>query len=318
MRKILSLFSVFMLVAVLAFAQTGPITGKVVDEAGQAISNASIIIKGTTTGASADANGNFRINAKTGDVLVISAVGAPSKEVTVTSGSLLTISLSRESQSLSEVVVTALGIRRQARELGYATSRVTNAQLTQARAVNIQNGLTGKVSGVNITTVNSGVFEDVRMNFRGIRSLTGNNQPLLVVDNIPTPLTFLTTLNPSDVQEVNILKGASASALYGPDGVNGVILVNTRRGASGKPFVTIGHSAQLVRVAFMPALQNRFGGGTSEDPLGRPLYDPIENQQFGPEFNGTMVPLGPPLEGGDQQMVPYSPNNDRKSFGIMA
>jgi TonB-linked SusC/RagA family outer membrane protein len=159
---------------------------------------------------------------------------------------------------------------------------------------------------VNITTVNSGVFEESRINLRGIRSLTGNNQPLLVVDNIPTPLTFMSTLNPTDVQEVTVLKGASAAAIYGPDGVNGVILVTTRRGASGKPFVTIGHSIQVARVSFLPKLQTRFGGGTSEDALGRALYDPIENQQFGPAYDGAMVPLGPELEGGDQQMVPYS------------
>lgn len=315
MNKIVSFLTMLLLLTTLAMAQTRPVTGRVLDETGQPMSGASVTVRGTSTGASADANGNFRINAKTGDVLVISAVGIPGKEVRVGSGSTIAVSLVRQSQSLSEVVVTALGIRRQAKELGYATARINNSQLTQAKAVNLQNGLTGKMSGVNITTVNSGVFEEARINLRGIRSLTGNNQPLLVVDNIPTPLTFISTLNPSDVQEVTVLKGASAAAIYGPDGVNGVILVTTRRGASGKPFVTIGQSIQLARVSFLPKLQTKFGGGTSEDALGRPLYDPIENQQFGPAYNGEMVPLGPELEDGDQQMVRYSPlKNEKKKF----
>jgi hypothetical protein len=100
------------------------------------------------------------------------------------------------------------------------------------------------MSGVNITTVNSGVFEESRINLRGIRSLTGNNQPLLVVDNIPTPLTFMSTLNPTDVQEVTVLKGASAAAIYGPMG-KWSYFGYYKAWASGKPFVTIGHSIQL-------------------------------------------------------------------------
>ena len=92
---------------------------------------------------------------------------------------------------------------------------------------------------------------------------------MLVIDNIPTPLTYISALNPNDVESVNILKGASAAALYGPDGVNGVILINTRRGSSGKPFVTIGQTVQLAKVSFLPDVQKRFGGGTSEDAFGQ-------------------------------------------------
>src|SRR4051812_38554881 len=112
MPKILSFLPMLVLGITLAVAQTGPITGRVVDETGQPVTGASVLIKGTSAGASADANGNFSINAKPGDVLVISAVGIPDREVTVTSGSKLTVTLTRQSQNLSEVVVTALGIRR--------------------------------------------------------------------------------------------------------------------------------------------------------------------------------------------------------------
>lgn len=313
MRKILSLLAVLVLWTVLAFGQTRYITGTVRDNQGEPIPFTSVSIKGTQRGTTSDANGNFRIEAKTGDVLVFTAVGTQVSETTVGTEDVVAATLVKTGD-LQEVVVTALGVRRQAKELGYATSRIRNTELNQAKTVNLQNGLTGKVSGLNITTVNSGVFEETKINLRGLRSLTGNNQPLLVIDNIPTPLTYISSLNPNDVESVNILKGASAAALYGPDGVNGVILIATRRGSSGKPFVTIGQTVQLARVSFLPDLQKRFGGGTSEDEFGRALYDPIENQQFGPEFNGEMIELGPHLEDGDVQMVRYSPNNDRKKF----
>jgi TonB-linked SusC/RagA family outer membrane protein len=313
MRKIASLLSVLMLVCGLAFGQTRTVSGTVRDDKGDPIPFATITIVGTTTATQADANGNFTLNNVAENARIgISATGFAAQTIAA-SGSLSSITLARTEGQLQEVVVTtALGIRRQAKELGYSTARVSNAQLTQGKAVNLQQGLTGKVSGVNITTVNSGVFEETRINLRGIRSLTGNNQPMLVIDGVPTPLSFISSLNPTDVQEVNVLKGASASALYGPDGVNGVIIISTRRGSSGKPFVTVSQTVQLARVSFLPKMQSRFGGGTSEDPLGRALYDPIENQQFGPEFNGEMIDIGPELEDGDIQRVPYRALKDEK------
>ena len=313
MRKLLSLLAVLVLCTVLAFGQTRYITGTVRDNQGEPIPFTSVSIKGTQKGTTSDANGNFRIEAKTGDVLVFTAVGTQVSETTVGADDVVAVTLTKTGD-LQEVVVTALGVRRQAKELGYATARVRNSELTQAKTVNLQNGLTGKVSGLNITTVNSGVFEETKINLRGLRSLTGNNQPLLVIDNIPTPLNFISSLNPNDVESVNVLKGASAAALYGPDGVNGVMLITTKKGATGKPFVTIGQTVQLARVSFLPDVQRRFGGGTSEDQFGRALYDPIENQQYGPEYNGEMIEIGPHLEDGDVQMVPYSPRDDRKKF----
>ncbi len=312
MRKILGLLIVFLMHGLLSLAQTGEIKGRILDDKGAPVPFATVTIVGTNRAVTADADGQFTIKAAETARLSISATGFQTQ--TIAGSAAQSIALVKAESEMTEVLVTALGIRRQAKELGYSATRISNALLTQGKAVNVQQGLTGKISGVNITTVNSGVFEEARINLRGVRSLTGNNQPLLIVDNIPTPLTFLSTLNPTDIQEITVLKGASASALYGPDGVNGVILVTTRRAASGKPFVNIGYTAQLARVSYMPDLQKSFGGGTSEDALGRPLYDPIENQQFGPEFNGEMVPLGPVLEDGSQQMVRYSANDDRKKF----
>ncbi len=134
-------------------------------------------------------------------------------------------------QDLEEVVVvTALGVRRQPKELGYSVSKVSAREITQADVVNVQSALTGKVSGLNVSTVNNSVFEDTRITLRGLRSLTGNNQPILVLDGSIVPLHYLNNLNPKDIQDVTILKDASAAALYGPDGVNGVILVTYKKG----------------------------------------------------------------------------------------
>jgi tetratricopeptide (TPR) repeat protein len=130
---------------------------------------------------------------------------------------------------MGEVVVTALGQARQPKELGYSVSRVRSEELNQAGYVNFQNGLTGRVSGLNIQTTNNGVFADTRITLRGIRSLTGNNQPMLILDGLPVELSFLSSINPKDIMDVTILKSPAGTAIYGPDGVNGAIIVQTKK-----------------------------------------------------------------------------------------
>jgi len=310
MRKILCLLLTFLISNAL-MAQRA-IQGKVVDTQGNPVSFATVSESGTNNTVQADANGSFIIRVAENARLEVSATGYTSLTVAA-SASLNSIVLTRAEGNLQEVVVTALGIRRQAKELGYATTRVSNADLTQGKPVGLQQGLTGKVSGLNIVTTNSGVFDDPRINLRGIRSLTGNNQPLLVVDGIPTPLIFMNSMNPNDVQDINILKGASAAALYGPDGVNGVFIITTRKGTRANPIISVSNATTLARVSYMPKMQFVFGSGSDEDIYGNGLYDPIENQQYGSRFDGTMVPLGPVLEDGDQQMVRYSPLKKEKN-----
>jgi TonB-linked SusC/RagA family outer membrane protein len=313
MRK--AILAVLFLVATClgAWAQKLVVTGKVTDSKGAAISGASVREKGTKNGVSADNAGNFSLSVAPGATLQISGAGFMLKEVKASE--TVSVSLEDDVSNLSEVVVTALGVQRQAKDLGYATAKIKSSELTQGKAVNLQNGLTGKVSGLNITTVNSGVFGSTKINLRGVRSLTGNNQPMLVVDAIPTPLAYISSLNPNDVQDVTILKGASAAAIYGPDGVNGVIIVTTKKGTKGNPTITISNTTQVESVSYLPKLQTRFGSGSGEDAYGRPVYTPYENQQFGPEFDGQIVDLGKPLEDGSIQKVPYSPIKDeRKKF----
>lgn len=311
MRKLLMLFSVLFLCTTLVQAQQRQISGKVTDKTGEPISGATIQVKGSNTGTSAASDGSFNISAKTGDDLVISAVNYGEITVKVGSGSSVgSVSLDAKESALTEVVVTALGVQRQRKDLGYATAKVSNAEVNKAAPINIANGLQGKVSGLNITSINNGVFADVKINLRGIRSLTGNNNPMLLLDGVPVGLGYLASLNPNDIQDVSILKGSSGAAVYGPDARNGVIIVTTKRGTRGNPIITLNHTTQLERISFFPKMQNQFGSG------GGGEYIPYENWSWGPAFDGTLRPLGKPLPDGDQQMVTYSakPNEKKKFF----
>ncbi|MBK7562467.1 MAG: SusC/RagA family TonB-linked outer membrane protein [Chitinophagaceae bacterium] len=306
MRKIASLCTMLMLFAAFAFGQNRTISGTVTDEKGDALPGASVRIKGTRTGVAADNNGQFRILAKTGDVLVVSGAGLEPTETTVGAGNTITISVKRTVLTGTEVVVTALGVTRQPKELGYSVSKVKAAELTQAKSVNLQNGLTGKVSGLNVQTVNNGVFGDTRITLRGIRSLTGNNQPMLIMDGVPIALNYLSSINPNDITDVTILKSASATAVYGPDGANGALVITTKKGSRTKPSVSVSHTVQVERVSYMPELQNRFGSGSSEDQYGYGVYDPIENQCYGDAFDGSMRQIGRDGPNGEQYITPYT------------
>jgi TonB-linked SusC/RagA family outer membrane protein len=305
MRKIASLFTMLMLFTALAFAQNRMITGTVTDEKGDPLPGASVTIKGTRTGVSADNNGQFRISAKTGDVLVVSGAGLDPVETTVDAGNTISIQVRRNVLTGTEVVVTALGQTRQPKELGYSVSKVKAAELTQAKAVNLQNGLTGKVSGLNVTTTNSSVFGDTRITLRGIRSLTGNNQPMLILDGVPIALSYLNSINPNDITDVTILKSASATAVYGPDGVNGALVVTTKKGSRTRPSISVGHTVQVESVSYMPEMQTQFGSGSSVDAFGYGVYDPIENQGYGDEFDGSIRQIGRDGPNGEKYMVEY-------------
>ncbi|HEX3934703.1 MAG TPA: carboxypeptidase-like regulatory domain-containing protein, partial [Puia sp.] len=179
MRKCL-LFLTALILFISVRAQNKSISGRVTDQANQPVPFATILLKGTKIATSADADGTFTIRAKQGDVLIISGAGFESKLVTVGVGQVA-VQVSRKESSMAEVVITgALGVQRQAKELGYSTAKISGANLTQAKPISAVNGLTGKVSGLQINTVNNGVFAPTRVTLRGNRSLTGNNQPLYV------------------------------------------------------------------------------------------------------------------------------------------
>lgn len=318
MRKALSMLSMLLLISVLSFGQqTREVTGKVIDEKGDVVPFASVTIKGSKSGGvTATAEGNFAIRAKDGDILVISSQ-KNTKEVVVNPGNVGTVVLERVVQSgeMVTVVTTALGVQRQPEQLSYSITKVGGAELTKAKNVNFANGLQGKVSGLNIQNTDNGVGGNIRILLRGIRSLTGNNQPLLVVDGVPISLGFINTINPNDIADVNVIKGNTGSAIYGQDGANGVIVINTKKGTRNKPVINIGTTIQFDKVSYFAKIQDQYGGGEAEDALGNPIYWGETNNSFGDKFDGSLRQIGPTLQNGDQLFVPYqSTLSDRLKF----
>ena len=306
-RKLMMFLTLFFIGIGIVTAQT-QVRGTVVDDSGEPVIGATIQVKGASLGTVTDIDGNFTLSAPANGTLVISYVGYQTQEVPVTANPRIV--LVQDTELLEEVVVTALGIQRQKRSLGYSTVSIDAGELNQAKSLSVATGLQGKVAGLNIASLNSGVFEDVKINLRGIRSLTGSNNPMLLLDGVPVGLGLLNTLNPNDVENINVLKGTSAAAIYGPDARNGVIVVTTKAGSKdASPDITISNSTQFNTVSFFPKFQTSFGSGGYGEYIG------YENWSWGPEFDGSEVLLGEQLPDGSKQMVPYAniPNN-RKDF----
>jgi TonB-linked SusC/RagA family outer membrane protein len=316
MKRLAMFLAFFLCVGLLStMAQNVQIKGTVTgSEDGQPLVGASVQVKGTNIGSVTDAQGKYTLSVPSdAKTLVVSFIGMKNQEIEIGGKTVIDAAMEPDATALNEVVVvaTALGIRRQEREIGYAATTVKSSLITQANSTDVQQALNGKISGLNITTTNSGVFEDSKINIRGIRSLTGNNQPMLVLDGAPVSLGYLSSIAPEDIQDVTVLKSAASAALYGPDAVNGVILVTTKKGSAGKPIVTVTSSIQASRVAYFPKMQHDFGGYGGEgapylDEFGNALYVPIENQLYGPKFDGTIKPIGIVDEQGHQQSGPYS------------
>jgi TonB-linked SusC/RagA family outer membrane protein len=308
--------------SVLTTAQTKTVSGKVTDQQGQPVPFATVKVKGSNQGTSADADGSFTIKAKAGDVLQVSGTGFTSVQFNVSDATAVqTVKVSRKETGLTEVVVTALGIAKQAKSLGYSTEKIGGKDLTTTQPISVANGLTGKVSGLEISTVNNGVFSPTRITLRGNRSLIGNNQPLIVVDGAIF-YNDITTLNPADIESINILKGSSASAIYGSDASNGVMVITTKHGTNGKTTLTYNTTTQFETVAYLPSYQTEFGNNGGElytyNYNDLSSYIPWENQSYGPAYNGALVPYGRPLAFNGTEslnMIPYSAvPNQKKDF----
>lgn len=292
MRKMLSLLAVLVLSAAIAFGQTRPVTGQVKDAKGDPIPFATIKLKGENTGVSADANGNFTINASSNSTLVITAVGFEPFEVKVGAANKVSIAL-QNTGALSEVVVTALGIKRTRNQLPYAAQSIGGDEVGKTRISNFVNGLSGKISGLEIRQSNSlGGSSNVVL--RGVKSFVGNNQALFVVDGVPYNNDNTNTanqltgrggydygnaaadLNPDDIESVSVLKGAAATALYGSRGSNGVILITTKKRSKGLGItVNSGVSLGFIDKKTFTKYQKEYGGGYGpyyEDPSGFFLY----------------------------------------------
>ncbi len=251
MRRILILTMCF-LAYVSAFAQTRQLNGVVVDaKSNSGIISATVKVKGQSTTTTTDADGKFSITVPAGRVVLeVSSIGFANREVTVEANSnTVTIQLNESARQLDEVVVTALGIRKERKALGYALSEVKGEELTEARSNNFMNNLVGKVAGLNVTSTATGAGGSSRVILRGNTSIFGNNQPLYVIDGIPIDNSNrgnagewggrdagdgIQMINPDEIESVSVLKGANAAALYGSRASTGVILITTKRGSKKK------------------------------------------------------------------------------------
>ncbi|WP_228852351.1 SusC/RagA family TonB-linked outer membrane protein [Aegicerativicinus sediminis] len=310
--KFSGIFTLFLACVVhLSFAQQKTVSGTVIDQSGLPLPGVNVIIQGTSTGTQTDFDGNYSIDASVGNVLIFSYIGMTTQSVTVGSSNTINVTLAEDTAVLDEVVVTALGIKRNAKELSYSVSTLKSDDITETKTPNVATAMVGKVAGLQINTVNNGVNPNTRVVLRGARSLLGDNQALIVVDGFPSSRGVLDRINPNDIENISILKGANAAALYGSEATNGVVLITTKRG-SGKLSITYDGAYQMETVAYLPEFQDEFGVGGFPDGT---LY-PLENVAWGPRFDGRLVDASETLDNGEVWQVPYSPipNNHRDFF----
>ncbi|MBO2011547.1 SusC/RagA family TonB-linked outer membrane protein [Hymenobacter negativus] len=322
-----------------AYAQDRSISGRVTDRTnGQGLPGATILVKGTTVGASTNADGSFSLSVpSTATTLTISSIGYTSVDQAIGAAATYNIALTSDVKQLGEVVVTgALGIQRQQQQVGYATATLDTKELTQARVANVANGLAGKVSGLQIQTLNAGVNPSPRVTLRGSRSLTGNNEALIVIDGVISTNDVLGALNPDDIASIDVLKGANAAALYGSQASNGALIITTKKGSNNSSQVTFSHTSQAESISFLPKFQTEFGPGSPDwintlirvdgvtpfkedgtpDDNYEHQYQGFENQQYGPRFDGSLQPFGQTLADGSVQRIAYEarPDEKRKFF----
>jgi len=304
MRKIASLLTMLMLLCTSAFSQTHTVSGTIKNNNGEALPFATISETGTRNATKADVNGLFSISIKTGSRLTVTAAGY--EPITITPGvGSQTISL-KATGDLSEVVVTtALGIKRRPKEIGYATSTVGPTQITASKSFNLAQALSGKVSGLSIANTSAAVNASPRITLRGLRSITGDNTALIVLDGVPVPANTINYINPNDVERVDVMKGGQAATLFGSEGVNGAIIITTKKG-SQRPEITVTHTSNVEDLAYLPKNQTTFGSGSAYGASIEENFHPAENQQFGGAFDGSMRPLGRELANGTYLLLPYS------------
>ncbi|WP_374173930.1 SusC/RagA family TonB-linked outer membrane protein [Flavobacterium tructae] len=314
-RKTVVLF--FVLLAQFTLAQERVVSGIVSDNAGLPLPGASVLIKGTKTGAQTDFDGKYSIKTSQNAVLIFNYIGMKAVEVTVT-GNTANVSLSPASEQLQEIVVTALGLKREKKSLGYATQEIKGEDLTKVNNGNVANAISGKIAGVQIRR-NNNIGGSTNVVIRGTTSLTGNNQALWIVDGIPLNNdntnsadqksggntggydygNAASDINPDDIETMNVLKGAAASALYGSRASNGVILVTLKKGSKSKGGLGVSFSSGVtvgvVDKKTLPEYQNQYGGGygdfygTVDLGSGVHPYAATDDASWGPKFDPNLL-----------------------------
>ena len=292
------LFAAMFIFSITATAQNLLIKGVVRDVGGTPLAGAVVFVPGTSIGTQTDDAGEFKLSVAPNSEVVISMLGYEQLEIKVKNANLIEDFVLKNSESLNEVVVTALGVAREKKTLGYAIQEIKSGDLLSSHETNITNALTGKVAGLQIIRSSNGPGSSSKIVLRGNNSLTGLNQPLLVVDGVPMDDFIgaanndfwnpsadmgngLQDINPEDVESMTVLKGASAAALYGSRAGNGVILITTKKGRA-KPGIGITFSSSLTATSIFtsPKMQETYGQGT----LGN--YDVKSGMSWGPEIKG--------------------------------
>ncbi|MFT3702123.1 MAG: SusC/RagA family TonB-linked outer membrane protein [Agriterribacter sp.] len=309
------------------------ITGRVTDENGTPLSGVSVVVRATRVGTSTNADGTFTVEANKGDVLEFTIVGYKRTSVAVGNDLSLSIKLAIEVAEGNEVVVTAIGITRNKKSLAYSTQSVEGAKLAEVRETNVVNSLKGRVAGVHINPSSGGPAGSSFVVIRGNSSLTGNNQPLYVVDGVPIdnqtlgqPGIFgsqrdygdgIGNINPDDIENVTVLKGPAAAALYGARGAHGVILITSKKGKAGRLNVDFNSNATFEKLNTTPTFQSTYGGGYDDN------YTSFDNvvingqtvsqwpawlqDNWGGKYDGRMISIATWPELG---LVPYTAKGD--------
>ena len=251
-----------------ANAQNREITGVVTSTGdGSPLPGVSIRVAGTSTGTLTDDKGRYSIYAQKDQPLIFSFVGFLNKEVKAPASGNLDVVLELDELALNEVVITAGGLTAQRRELGNQATTVKAQDIVQGKPISVAASLAGRVPGLLVMGVSSGVNPSFRLVLRGNRSITGNNQALVVIDNIISTTDILGNLNPEDIEDIQVLNGAGAAALYGSDASNGALIVTTKKGKVGLTQFKVSNTTTIERVSFLPQLQKGFGSGTTPDDV---------------------------------------------------
>jgi TonB-dependent SusC/RagA subfamily outer membrane receptor len=287
-RSCLSVLLVVLFCVANAVGQDRRVRGKVIDENNAPIPGASVLVKGSNNGTNTDTEGNFAISLPAGNhILAVSSIGYVTQDMNVSAAmSEVTVKLKADVKSLGEVVVTALGVQRNTRNVGYAIQQIDGGGIQEAREVNYINSLQGKLAGVQIGGNSGSMGGSSRVTIRGLKSISGNNNALFIVDGVPMANMNMNSygvtggqgtggggydygnpaqlINPNDVENISVLKGAAATALYGSRGQNGVIYITTKTGkGSGKLSLNYDLNVQTDQVSLLPKFQNSYGGGGS-------------------------------------------------------
>lgn len=291
-----------------AAAQTAKITGVVTEKSnGQPVPGVSVSVKGTNAGTQTDGNGKFSIIAKPNDILKIVSIGYATQELKVTSASTIAIQLDESSNELSEVVVTALNIPKEKKSLGYSVQELKSKDISEAKETNLLNSISGKVAGVQITN-SQGDMGSSRIIIRGETSISGNNQPLFVIDGVPVDnsqnlgsggsrdfANTISDINSEDIESMSVLKGPNAAALYGSRAAAGVVLITTKKGKNSPGLgISVNSNATFSTLLTIPSYQNSFGQGANGqfsyvDGKGGGLNDGVD-ESWGPRLDGRLIP----------------------------